>query len=116
MNDALSIAAQVLRCDRRPELAEAVEAAQRELAHRASVEPVREVPPGKWRVDLPDGQYSRMPGDPPGPASLYQVIDGYVYDVEQRTGRLIATTPPTGFQLQKFNEEMAQRQEGSSGR
>ena len=72
----------------------------------------REVPPGKWRVDMPDGTYGRMPGDPPGPASVFAVIDGYVYNVEPRTGRLIASEPPTGFRLQKFNEEMKQRNAG----
>ena len=61
---------------------------------------------------MPDGTYGRMPGDPPGPASVFAVIDGYVYNVEPRTGRLIASEPPTGFRLQKFNEEMKQRNAG----
>lgn len=68
--------------------------------------PQREVPPGKWKVDMPDGTYGRMPGDPPGPASVCAVIGGYVYDVQPRTGMLIASAPPTGYRLQKFNEEM----------
>lgn len=72
----------------------------------------REAPPGKWKVDMPDGTYGRMPGDPPGPASVTAVIGGYVYDVEPQTGKLIAAEPPTGFRLQKFNEEMQQRAAG----
>jgi hypothetical protein len=70
------------------------------------------IPPGRWKVDLPDGTYGRMPGDPPGPASVLAVFDGYVYDVEPRTGRLIPSEPPTGFRLQMFNKEMQQRASG----
>lgn len=58
--------------------------------------PQREVPPGKWKVDMPDGTYGTIPGDPPGPASVRAVIDGYVYDVEPRTGRLRAASVPRG--------------------
>lgn len=77
--------------------------------------PKRETPPGKWKVDLPDGTYGRMPGDPPGPASVQAVIDGYVYDVEPHAGRLIASDSPTGYRLQRFNDEMGQRTAGVLG-
>jgi hypothetical protein len=77
--------------------------------------PQRELPPGKWKVEMPDGTYGRMPGDPPGPASVTAVIAGYVYDVEPGTGRYIASEPPIGFRLQKFNEEMQQRTAGVGG-
>jgi hypothetical protein len=56
----------------------------------------REVPPGKWKVDMHDGAYGRMPGDPPGPASVRAVIGGYVYDVAPRTGKLQASEVPRG--------------------
>jgi hypothetical protein len=59
----------------------------------------REVPPGKWKVDMPDGAYGRMPGDPPGPASVRAVIGGYVYDVAPRTGKLQASEVPRGVDL-----------------
>lgn len=75
----------------------------------AKAEQPRDVPPGKWQVDMPDGQYLHMPGDPPGPGDLRRVIDGYVYYVEPRTGRLIADEPPTGYRLQVFNEDMQRR-------
>lgn len=88
--------------------------------HTAGVEavhaPKREAPPGKWKVEMPEGTYGRMPGDPPGPASVRAVIGGYVYDVEPQTGKLRASEPPTGFRLQKFNEEMHQRADSVEGR
>jgi hypothetical protein len=52
------------------------------------------VPPGLWKLDMPDGAYTKLPGDPPGPGSLRAVIGGYVYNVEPRTGRLTAESPP----------------------
>jgi hypothetical protein len=51
-------------------------------------------PLGKWKVDIPDGTYGRMPGDPPGPASVRAVIGGYVYDVEPHNGKLRASEVP----------------------
>ena len=54
----------------------------------------REVPPGEWKVDMPDGTYCKMPGDPPGPGDIRAVIGGYVYNVEPRTGKLRASLPP----------------------
>lgn len=74
--------------------------------------PAQDVPPGKWQVDMPDGLYTNMPGDPPGPCDLRKVIGGYVYFVTPHTGRLMAVEPPTGYRLQKFNEEMQQRNAG----
>lgn len=47
-----------------------------------------------WRVDLPDGAYTQLPGDPPGPADLRRVQDGIVYDVQPRTGRLLLAAKP----------------------
>lgn len=65
-------------------------------SQEAAPAPTREVPPGKWMVDMPDGTYGKMPGDPPGPASVRVVICGYVYDVEPRTGKLRASEVPSG--------------------
>lgn len=70
--------------------------AEKALAYGVTVAPKREAPPGKWKVDMPDGTYGTMPGDPPGPASVRTVIGGYVYDVEPQTGRLLAASPPRG--------------------
>lgn len=63
--------------------------------------PQRAVPPGKWKVDMPDGPYTKMPGDPPGPGSLRSVIGGYVYDVEPRTGKLRASEVPRGVAVDR---------------
>lgn len=47
-----------------------------------------------WRVDLPDGAYTQLPGDPPGPAALRRVQNGIVYDVQPLSGRLIPASKP----------------------
>lgn len=60
----------------------------------ASQEALPNVPPGKWKVDMPDGLYTEMPGDPPGPCDLRKVIGGYVYFVTPRSGKLVALNPP----------------------
>lgn len=94
------------------DLADRIDAALGVVEAPAPQREQRDVPPGKWKVDMPDGSYLSMPGDPPGPSSLRAVIGGYVYDVEPHTGRLIATEPPTGFRLQKFNDDMQRRNPG----
>lgn len=58
--------------------------------------PQREAPPGKWKVDMPDGLCGELPGDPPGPRDVRRVIGGYVYFVTPRTGKLVALNPPSG--------------------
>jgi hypothetical protein len=43
------------------------------------------------RVDRPDGTYAAdlvLPGDPPGPADVRRVVNGYVYWCEPQSGRL----------------------------
>lgn len=72
---------------------------------RAAPPARRDVPPGKWKVDMPDGTYGKMPGDPPGPASVRAVIGGYVYDVEPQTGRLRAASIPRGVALPRADQQ-----------
>jgi hypothetical protein len=94
------VPASIAQCDKCPDPARcAGDACVRGFVAHADGVPVPKkaqsnVPPGKWKVDMPDGLYTEMPGDPPGPCDLRKVIGGYVYFVTPRSGKLVAVNPP----------------------
>lgn len=83
------------------EWAERLESDAIAAAYLMRANPQQEVPPGKWKVDMPDGLYTQMPGDPPGPCDLRKVIGGYVYFVTPRSGVLVALNPPRNAGVQE---------------